>query len=183
MATMASREMPYRRSWVGAGDGVAVEDRVDLVAGQQAGDHVEQRQRGEQHGGGDDGAVLVVADLVGHQRRRRSSRRPGCRAGSSSARESTGAPTGRGGRAIRPVVGWSKPRAMAIGMSTTMFSQRICSGLSGTPPAMPKMPGAEEDGDVGDQRRHLEAEVLHQVVVERAAVGDGVRRWWRSCRR
>ena len=34
-------------------DRVPVEDRVQLVAGQQARHHVEQRQRGEQHGGGD----------------------------------------------------------------------------------------------------------------------------------
>ena len=60
------------------------------------------------------------------------------------ARERTGAPTGRGGRDIRPLVGWSKPSAMAIGMSTTMFSHRICNGLSGTPPAMSKIPATRK---------------------------------------
>ncbi len=60
------------------------------------------------------------------------------------ARESTGAPTGRGGRAIRPLVGWSKPSAIAIGMSTTMFSHRICNGFSGTPPAMSRIPATRK---------------------------------------
>ena len=55
-------------------------------------------------------------------------------------RDRTGAPTGRGGRAIRPRAGWSKPSAIASGMSTTMFSHRICSGFSGAPLAMPKIP-------------------------------------------
>lgn len=40
---------------------VAVEDRAELVAGQQTCDHVEDRERGEQHGRRDDGAVLAVA--------------------------------------------------------------------------------------------------------------------------
>ena len=57
-----------------------------------------------------------------------------------SVRDSTGAPTGRGGRAITPFPARSKPRAIASGMSTTMFSQRIWSGLSGAPLAMPMMP-------------------------------------------
>jgi hypothetical protein len=50
------------------GDGRPVEDRVKLVAGQQARHEVEQRQRGEQHRGARDGAAARVADLVRHQR-------------------------------------------------------------------------------------------------------------------
>ena len=37
-------------------------------------------------------------------------------------------------------MGSSKPSATAIGMSMTMLSHRICSGSSGIPPAMAKMP-------------------------------------------
>ena len=56
----------------------------------------------------------------------------------------------------------------------TMLIQRICSGFSGAPSAMLKMPAPMKIGDEGDERRHLEAQVLQQVVVERAAVRHGL---------
>ena len=155
-----------------AGEGVAVEDRVPLVAAQQRRDHVEHRQRGEQHRRGDDRAVLVVADLVGDQRSDRHHGALGAEPDPVVAGEDRRADRARraGHQAAGGLVEAERDRERDVDDHVQPQDlQRVQRGAVGDADD----PGADEDRDVGDQGRHLEAQVLQQVVVEGAAVGDG----------
>ena len=58
---------------------------------------------------------------------------------------------------------------MAWNTWTVKLTHRVWSGRNGTPPAIQKMRRAQERGDEPEQARHLEADVLLEVVVQAAA--------------
>ena len=60
----------------------------------------------------------------------------------------------------------SNPRPTARITSIAKLIQRICSGVSGAPSAMSKMPGADEEEDERAEHDQLDADVLHEVVVD-----------------
>ncbi len=151
--------------------GVAVEDGVALVAGQQRSRDVEQRQRREQHRRRDHRTVHLVADLVGGER--------------------ADGHHGTLGQQPEPVVAGEDRVADGSWRSGHQAPRRLVEAerdgqrdvddhvqpqdlqrVQRRPVGDADDPCADEDRDVGHERRHLEAEVLQQVVVEGAAEGD-----------
>ena len=133
---------------------------------------MEQRQRGEQHRGRDHRTVLVVADLVGHQRPDGHHRALGAEPEPVVAGEDGCSDRARwtGHQAAGGLVEAERDRERDVDDHVQPQDlQRVQRCAVGDA----EDPGPDEDRDVGDQGRHLEAQVLQQVVVEGAAVGDG----------
>ena len=76
-----------------------------------------------------------------------------------------GAGVARGAAASGPG-GASKPSPNASSTSIAKLIQRICSGVSGAPLAMSKMPAPTNVRMNAAEHDHLDPDVLHQVVVD-----------------
>ena len=150
--------------------GVAVEDRVQLVAAQQGAEDVEERQRREQHRRRHHGTALVVTDLVGDQRSDGHHRALGQQPEPVVAGEDRRSHGPRRARhqALRGLVEAERDRQRDVDHHV---QPQDLERVQGCAVGDADDPGPDEDRDVGDERRHLEAQVLEQVVVEGAAVG------------
>ena len=88
------------------------------------------------------------------------------------ARERTGAATGRGGRRHQALGGLVEAQRDGDRDVDDHVQPQDLQRVERHSAGDAEDPGHQEDRDVGHQGGHLEPEVLHQVVVERAAVGD-----------
>ena len=161
MARMASNAMPYRRSWAGPGTADQGEDGVALVAGEQTGGDVAQRQRGQQHGGRH-GRPVRLAELVGAQRHHGHHQALAAQAHPVGGREHRRAD--RPGRSAHQA-GAGLVEAQRNGDRNVDHHvepqdlQRVERDAAGDVEGA----RADEDGDVRDQCRHLEAQVLSRL--------------------
>ena len=87
---------------------------------------------------------------------------------------STDSPRGRGVRCMSPGVSRSNPRAKPKAAFTKKWIQSTCAGLKGWPAAMLNSAGPEEGQHEHDEQHEHEPDVLRQVVVDLAALLDGV---------
>src|SRR5262245_17209706 len=86
---------------------------------------------------------------------------------------STDSPRGRGRRFIMPGVSWSKPSAMPKGALTMKWVQSTWPEVNGWPEDVEDARAHERDHERQEQKQD-EADVLRQIVVELAALFDGV---------